>query len=280
MRMKILHFLSLLIAVCCWQSCNVVNPVEEIPGYLKIEEPIVILDSLNRDTLFQNVQDVWTYQYPYYLGTFDPPIEVPVLYKERTKYLFSGGVYENDKPNIHKRYPFWRFDEAEIPVTEKESKSYRPVFRYYADSILVFPFQENFENSEIRFQIANASADTARLVRATNGFKGFYCGEVNFDTAHKYLDIQSFVDFLLPRQNTEVWCEITYMSDIPFLIEMGELSLYMNASPGKWKTSYLNFTTVARANPEGTRFRFGIYANGQGTTAKLRLDNIRILYFR
>ncbi|MCS7074772.1 MAG: hypothetical protein NZ108_09935, partial [Bacteroidia bacterium] len=244
------------------------------------EEPIVILDSLNQDTLYHCVQDVWTYQYPYYLGTFDPPIEVPVLYKERTKYLFSGGVYENDKPNLHKRYPFWKFDETELVLTEKETKQYRPVFRYYSDSILVFPFQENFENSEIRFQIANSTTDTARLVRATGGFKGFYCGEVRFDSTHRFLDVQSIIDFLLPRENTEVWGEITYQSDIPFLIELGQSSLYLTASPNQWKTSFLNFTSIARTNPEGTRFRFGIYANAQGNPAKIRLDNIRILYFR
>jgi len=269
-------------------SCK--NQSAVVPMYFSVQQTKLVPLFSNEPTN-QTVQDVWVYQYPKYIGTFEKPTVFPIINSDEKKLIIQGGVWENNNPIKRVIYPFWKADTIPFEYQPSTVQEIIPVFEYLIDTVFVLPLNETFENQEIKFQLFNPYLqDTTSLLRTTEDvFQGLYAGKVMFNDTNKVFEIASIEEFRLPREKTQTWLEFCYKSTLNLrvgLIIRSYNNLKVEASDiltfrnGQWNTMYINLTPVIyRAQPDA-KFQLYMYANGNGEEHTLFLDNIRIIHLK
>ncbi len=261
-----------------------------VPTYFSVKETRVVpFQSTNERN--QTVKDIWVFQYPEYIGTFEKPTIFPVIRTDENRLILQGGVWENNSPISRVAYPFWKADTLFFDFQPGEVKEIVPKFEYFIDTLLILPLNETFENQEIKFQLFNNFlTDTTSLLRTTEDvFDGIYAGKVIFNDTNKVFEITSIQDFSLPRAKTQTWLEFCYKSTLSLRVGLivksfndlkVEASDMLTFRDGQWHTMYINLTPIVfKAQPDA-KFQLFMYANGKGENHTLYLDNIRIIYFK
>ncbi len=288
MQVRLFRYLGIGMLIFLWYSCK--NQKAIVPTYFSVKETRVIPFQSN-DEKDQTVKDIWVFQYPKYVGTFEKPTIFPIINSEEKRLILQGGVWENNNPISRVPYPFWKADTISFDFNPAEVKEIVPKFQYFIDTILVLPVNETFESQEIKFQLFNNFlTDTTSLLRTTEDvFDGIYAGKVAFNDTNKIFEITSFEDFSLPREKTQTWLEFSYKSTLNLRVGLivksfndlkVEASDMLTFRDGQWHSMYINLTPIIfRAQP-GARFQFFMFANGKGENHTLYLDNIRIIHFK
>jgi hypothetical protein len=264
------------------------GPVE-IPAYISVPEAWVVHKG---DTSKHVVPDVWVYQFPQYTGTFTLPVEFPLLDLEKNRVLFSGGVWLNQTIGNHYLYPFWQFDTAFFNLQPNTTISYRPVFKYFKDTTIIYPFEEDFERNDTRLVPYNSSVRQPTILRNTGGaFRGNRYGRIQFSGVRPdTFEVVSNSSFTLPQDGKEVWAEVTYRGTIKFglaLLALGSGSnqvlspVLVPSSPftDEWQSCFFRLTPDLLNFTPGTRFKLYLVSQSDGNGQRLDLDEIRILHF-
>lgn len=266
------------------------NHQAKVPTYFSVKETRVIPFQSN-NYKNQTVQDIWVFQYPKYIGTFEKPTIFPIINSDEKRLIIQGGVWENNSPISRVPYPFWKADTILFEYRLSEVQEIIPKFEYFIDTLLVLPLNETFENQEIKFQLFNNFlTDTTSLLRTTEDvFDGIYAGKVVFNDTNRVFEITSFQEFSLPREKTQTWLEFCYKSTLNLRVGLivksfndlkVEASDMLTFRDGQWHTMYINLTPIIfRAQP-GAKFQLFMFANGKGENHTLYLDNIRIIHFK
>jgi hypothetical protein len=281
--MKVLHSLLLLGSILFSVSCS--GPKDaDIPGYITFLPPIIID---GRDTIQNQIKDVWVYHGQLYHGTFQTPAKIPILNRNERQILILPGVWANDGPLEKKIYPFLQRDTLIRGLSAKESITYRPVFRYYPfGTEIETPFKEDFEGNAINFVNLWPDADTALIKRSEVAYKGRYGGHIHFDSVRKTFAVASAGNpFKLFKQFNDVWAEVTYRGNLKFNIGIDPSN---TTTPGfapsstEWRTVYFDLSRQFNAlKDQKQEFRLYISAQTDGNSIRdLYFDNIRILQFR
>jgi hypothetical protein len=281
-------FLWLGISLLFFISCK--NQKAVIPTYFSVKQTFVI-PFLSNQLKNQTVKDIWVFQYPNYIGTFEKPTVFPIINPEENKLIIQGGVWENNNPIARVIYPFWKADTIPFSYNPSEVKEIVPVFTYFIDTLLVLPLNETFENQEIKFKLFNNFLqDTTSLLRTTEDkFDGIYAGKVEFNDTNKVFEIASIQEFRLPREKTQTWLEFSYKSTLNLRVGLivssfndlkVEASDMLTFRDGQWNTMYINLTPIIFRAPPNAKFQLFMYANGNGENHTLYLDNIRIIHFK
>lgn len=281
--MKVLLSLFLLGSILFSLSCS--GPKDsDIPGYITFLPPIIIE---GKDTLYNQIKDVWVYHGQLYHGTFQTPAKIPILNRGERQFVILPGVWANDGPLEKRIYPFLERDTLIRGLSAKESITYRPVFRYapFGKEIEI-PFKEDFEGTSINLVNLWPDADTALIKRSEVAYKGRYGGHIHFDTLRKTFVVSNAgVPFKLYKQFNEVWAEVTYRGNLKFNIGIDPTNV---TTPGfapsinEWRTVYFDLSPQFNALKNQTQeFRLYLSAQTDGSSTRdLYFDNIRILQFR
>lgn len=287
MQVKLPFIVMGMIAWWCY-SCK--NQKSVVPTYFSVKETKVIpFQSTNEKN--QTVEDIWVFQYPKYIGTFEKPTIFPIINSEEKRLIIQGGVWQNNNPIARVAYPFWKADTISFEYKPSEVQEIIPKFEYFIDTLLVLPLNETFENQEISFQLFNNFlTDTTSLLRTTEDvFDGMYAGKVVFNDTNKVFEITNIQDFSLPREKTQTWLEFCYKSTLNLRVGLiiksfndlkVEASDMLTFRDGQWHTMYINLTPVIFNAQPNAKFQLFMYANGNGEDHTLYLDNIRIIHFK
>lgn len=283
------HFIILFLLFLN-QGCNWINPPEELPGFLSIEEPKVCQDSICQTTLPQGLKAVWVYTegIPVPLGVFGTYSRFPLPYSDKKNISLRAGVFENGISNFIKEYPFLQFRHHVTSGIKGKTDTLSANFTYFPDSLLTFPIAENFEGQDLQLEPFAQPSDSIALERSIESpYLGAYCGKIRLDAGRTNLQLQSTREFSLPGNGTEVWLELAYRGDVN--LQAGLVSL-LNGSvkvlnqntilkSDDWTFVYLNFTSLASTYSSGT-FRLWLQVEGQGKVGNAYLDQVRLIHFR
>jgi len=283
------HFIILFLLFLN-QGCNWINPPEELPAFLSIEEPKVCQDSICQTTLPQGLKAVWVYTegIPVPLGVFGTYSRFPLPYSDKKKISLRAGVFENGISNFIKEYPFLQFRHHVTSGIKGKTDTLSANFTYFPDSLLTFPIAENFEGQDLQLEPFAQPSDSIALERSIESpYQGAYCGKIRLDAGRTNLQLQSTREFSLPGNGTEVWLELAYRGDVN--LQAGLVSL-LNGSvkvlnqntilkSDDWTFVYLNFTSLASTYSSGT-FRLWLQVEGQGKVGNAYLDQVRLIHFR
>ncbi len=261
---------------------------ENRPGYINISKGTLIEEG---QTFKEHVGFVWMYVYPEYYGTFSLPKKVPVIKKGSQKLFFQGAVAKNGGYLTPTQYPFWTFDSLETDITPDSVINYTPVFRYYDDTLLVFPFYENFEDAVVNLEKYSSRADSIPIIPTDSiPYLGTRCGIIKFDTTKQIFEVKSSNAFTFPRTE-QIWLEIAVRGNQ--LLQAGLIEekidgtqvvynyITLVPSETEWKKIYVDMTPLVYSLPSTSKFRLYLFSNSYKQPGRyIMIDDIKLIHFK
>lgn len=273
-------------------GCNLLNKDEPFPIYIKMPQPEVSVDPAHSYVSSLGVSVVWVEAAADSFGFQKVPTVFPVIPGVGKRYYFYGGISDLGQGFVA-IYPFWKPIQKTIDIEPADTftvDNFR--FEYYSDTVLGYPFVEQFENASMLFKKASNSNVSLNFYNADKHERN-YSGVAVLDSTHDNFNVYSDGDaFYLPFAEP-VYLELTYKSELGFstgllfesLGTTGEIpfSAFIEKSPDNWKTVYLRLNTIM-AKLDGlyrdyATYRLYLRAQTDGTiSGKILIDNVRIIY--
>ncbi len=270
------------------QACNIINPKETVPTYIKIDS-VQVLPTITstHGSVSHKITDVWVYYDRQLLGPYELPAKIPVLATTKGQLQLVAGIWDNGLSGTRVKYPFYNVDTFTFSPSPTNTISYTPKFIYRtADTPKINYFIENFEQGN---GLVKLSGDTSftRTNIAGEVFEEDWSAKLNLDTAATYAEAITGEQYSL-TPNKEAYLELNYKSEAPLFIatKIYHLGTYETLdiinlkSRDTWTKVYLNLTGFAASYQNG-KFQFIIKAVlPEGTEkAKVLIDNLKVIYF-
>ncbi|MEZ4826595.1 MAG: hypothetical protein R3C61_09930 [Bacteroidia bacterium] len=296
--MKYISFYILLPAFLSLSGCDIFDRPEPLPVFLSLPKAEIRLNSSGTIRSQLGIKDLWVDYGPGQVGVFRLPSVIPLIPQEGVdSVVVRGGIFESGLSLARSIYPFWRPIIVPLNTAPADTQIISPVFSYYPDTVIAFPFVEDFETAALAFEdISFSSVSTSLTVTTEQAFMGTKAGKITFSPDRYELDIIASDFIRLPQSGSnDIYMEITYKNDISFTvglfysvgIDIGEIpaEVYFN-SKGEWNTVFVHLNDGVRAVQDGAYFKPYIRANsknastGVAASGVIYLDNIRIVHFR
>ena len=286
--MKSIH-LHFLLALMVFQACNMVNPTESIPTYIKIDSvQLISTDPLIHGSVSHKITDVWVYYNRQLLGAFQLPAKVPVLSTVRGELQIVAGIWENGLSGMRAKYPFYSLDTFSFNPSPAGIIDHIPTFNYRtADSLSTVYLNYDFEQGN---SFGPLYGDTTFIKTNTpeDVFEGNWSDKLELSDTTKFGQSATVIDYTLPNDKM-CYLELNYKNDVPFELkaEVNQSSNVFNVkligvnTSDKWGKIYVNFGTIAASYPNAT-FKFVIEATlpAGRTYGKVLIDNFKIIHFK
>jgi len=291
MKKSIFSIIIILSFSFCFHSCEIINPAEEIPSYIKIDTFLFTNNPniLEQGGLSSQITDVWVYVDNQPVGAYELPACFPVLNSGEHEILFLPGIKISGISNARGAYPFYtsaRFNTTLYPdsIIDLSSKA----LTKYHDEV-IFAFIEDFEDAGIVFEKGpNSDTSIYRTSEAGDVFEGSYSGIIRLDNDRPNALLTTTAAYPLPKGYKPVFMELNYKTNHEFIV-----GLYANSyaniisqdiliinKTDKWKKIYINLTqTVSRY---ATANDYTLYLRAvkldEVAEPKILVDNVKVLY--
>jgi len=284
MRAKIL--LLIFISSFFLSSCEIINPEEEVPSYIRVESISLVADSTTQGSASHRITDTWLYVDNQPLGVYEMPVSIPVLAEGTHAISVRAGIIVNGIASSRVYYPFYAFYNDTVNLTRGSIITISPVVNYFSGT--VFSLQESFNGPGYDI-IATAASDTNYYVinDSINSFEG-PAGAVYLDANHLVFECEPDDSLQLPINNP-VYMELNYKSNTDFSIGMHAVTsqqtynifvLNIRATT-VWKKIYINLSEGITFYPNALGFKPYIHLerNSAIGDAQLFFDNIKVVHF-
>jgi hypothetical protein len=267
-------------------SCEVINPEEEVPCYVKVDKAVLITDESTEGANTSNITDIWVNVDGSRQGTYGMPVTFPILTEGQHKLTFRAGIKSNGIAASRVIYPFFEYYEAEVNLNPDSVYSIEPVYRYRSST--VFKWLENFEDAGISLRRVYPS-DTVLTVAADPAQPGNNVGYFAIDDTRYRFFYESSDTFPRPASGADVFLELDYRNDEAFIVGLKLV-----------KAQYATYESLITLNPRSSSNKiyidlgsylstatdvlyFGIYFYAQKSTtapkSEFSIDNIKLLHF-
>jgi hypothetical protein len=296
---KLSYLLLLVLGGITATGCEIVNPAEELPAYISIQDPEVVIDENTGFATNAGLRNVWLYHGGFLQGTYqiDPSVDtngriVPFLQLAQTDFFLDGGIYESGLSSFQIPYPFWDRVTFNWQASVGDTLVITPQFHYIDNSLTESPVDEHFDGGSFDLQpfgsaLSNADSTFIRL-RTDDVFHGTGGGYVSFGADDRWFEAINITPFQT-EQSKNIFAEITYKNSIPFsvglvyqsIIGTGSQSIVTVSPSSEWNTIYVHMISEVRSiiNSHGpaTNFWLWLKADGDDKEGFIRLDDIRVI---
>lgn len=283
---------ALLSLIVLLPSCDKEEP---IPAYLVIDH-IDLETNSNRTegSDAHDIVDAWVYVDNKFIGVFEMPAKVPVLYQGKHEVSIIAGIKKNGLSNERIIYPFYATYSEEIELEPAGEHEIFPVVTYREN--IKFPWLEDFEDNSISLQQSgsNSTIDSMfietdpLLVYDYDGVDERYSARADIDTGFQIFEFATIQLYDLPR-GEDVYLEFNFKSDLELIAGIYPITgsvvqgvPIVNYFPStEWKKAYVNLADDLNAAAyQGAQFRI-FFAAMKNThdPAKVYLDNIKLVHF-
>lgn len=247
------------------QSCNIINPAEPIPSYVKINE-ITVSSSLGSSSA--KITDVYVNIDTRYQGAYSLPANFPLLESGEHEMFFFPGIIINGISNTRAAYPLYKPFSQTVTLQSGKITELTPVVAYY--DAVVCTWCEDFEGAGFSF-IKSENSDTGMIHLVNNEpdiFEGVGCGAVFLDDNHIQFKISTSQGYDLPIFGQAVYLELNYKCNQEFIIGMiaeetnttNEVPVIVVNAKESWNKLYIEMGSVIQAYPNASEYK--IYLNG------------------
>ena len=282
-----LSFIPLLILL---SACNIINPTENVPTYVKIDSVILDIDNPTlQGSAAHGITSIWIYYNNSPVGIFDIPCNVPVITEgERGTLSVAPGITLNGLVDLQPQYPFYSFDTITLNSIPGGTVNYTPTTSY--TKAAKFPYKEDFEVSN-SFVALTPELDNDTSISNTRDkalvFEGGGSGYIQLNTSYSFSESINTTGFPIPRG--EAYLEINYKCSVPF-----EVGLYNTLNTGvdvyeyimgikasdTWKKMYVELGTYTGKYP-GKDYKVLIKTSLPDgmSSGYVLIDNIKIVTY-
>lgn len=270
-------------------SCNIINPAEGIPSYIKVDTILVKVTTFDQGSASQNMTCVKLNVGGTTLGYFELPTMAPCLLTGPQSLYLEPGFELNGITGSREVYPFFKpyIGTGKIDFVEGKVITVVPTTTY--EAACKFPWIEDFEDAGVSFTFPSYS-DTIVRNQTDMVREGRYSGAICLDSDHRFFEAYSSTDFALPQIGSKAIMEFDYLSTT--LMEFGVYllkdgvatwtSLVYIRPINKWNRIYLDLYTTLENNQTTELFRPGFRTAWDSTgLAKqtIFMDNLKLIHF-
>jgi hypothetical protein len=271
-------------------GCDIINPSEQIPSYIKIDSIAFEGDS-TQGSDWQNFSDAWVYVDEQLIGVYELPVTFPVLAEGNRRLRVRGGIRINGISSTRIAYPFMGSYTQNVEFKPKETVQVQPVERY--NSGVTFAWISDFED-QLKFENLPDSRVTMKQIKdpavLTSGRNGKACGGIILEGDSVWYSGTSLTNapIPLPRLTNSVFLEMEYKNNQEFSVgliarnpQADQAIKILSFFPSEnWNKVYVNLTPTARANIEANGFYLYFYAQKKPevTKGEIYIDNLKIVY--
>ncbi len=266
-------------------SCDTFGDPVEVPSYIYIDD-IQVNPSASQGTASDAITDAWVFIDGEAVGVFPLPARVPILASGTVNLEIFGGIKENGIGASRDVYPFFNNYEITWSPTPGQVDTINPILTYNPSTL--FKVIDGIEGSTILSVDLDGNAATSVSSTPTDIFEGARSGEITLTDADNVFEVASSASYILPNDGSAIYLELNYKCDIPFQIGLEHTRNFVPEKYYKltldtkeeWNKIYISFdndTPVLQA--DSYRLIMRAAKDADGSTAKIFIDNIKILTF-
>ncbi len=277
---KLFYIAYVLFVIATNYSCNIINPSEPIPTYVRIDSFEFTGGGLT------DIKCVTVYYNGDNIGSFDLPAVIPVVTSGSGGTLqVAPGILVNGRNERPAPYPFYKMAFLSLPEKPGEIINYTPKTGYY-DSV-VFTKISDFNSGITQFSKVGGTTTLRVVTDPTLVFEGAGSGAVYLNSAADSSIDSTIKSF--PIKQGYSFLEFDYKTTAPFAIAIKANlgSLYSSSTTylagvlpnNKWQKFYLNLSGFTTNYPADTYHFFIKAALQDQTSGVLLIDNIKLVTF-
>ncbi|MBT3244757.1 MAG: hypothetical protein HN352_16540 [Bacteroidetes bacterium] len=276
-----------LVSILLFGSCEIINPPEKIPSYIRIDTFKVVVNEFDRGTATHMMTDIWMSVGGTNMGVYTMPFTIPTLETGLQTITIRPGIKLNGISASRIAYPFYEPVIIDLELHEKEIHLLEPVSTY--KDVCKFPWIEEFEDPGVSF-LYPVYSDTTIINQRNVVREGNYSGAIFLTKDAADFEAYFDDDIELPQNATPVLLEFDYKNTNGFevgmyLIEDGMMEwnslVYIKPSE-RWKRFYVDLGTKATYASTTELFRIVIRAAFEledEETANIYLDNVKLIHY-
>lgn len=267
----------------CLSSCDIINPAEGIPAYLKVDTfSFSVVPGQGSGSA--RITDVWIYDEVNQVGAYEIPKTFPLLDSGVTPIILSAGIWDNGISGTRVEYPFYYPDTVSLNLEPAKTYSVTPHFTYRPST--KFFFIEDFEAGNL-FTKLNGDSNIIRTNNPDETFEGNYSGLIYLDTGNTVFEGRTASSYVLSL-GEPVYLEMHYLCEQSFDVGLYGTQLGASVFYYKWhinpKTTwnkiYLNMgDDVASLQADEYQILIRAVFDSTLTSSKIYLDNIKLVSF-
>jgi len=272
------------------QSCNLINPSEQIPSYLQINNVSVNTTALQGSNSHRII-DIYLIIDNESAGSDPVGSTVPLLVEGQHSVVMSAGISVNGIAAARGIYPFYKSYSTTLNFIPEQVITVSPVFEYTDNAI--FKWMENFEDPGTGIGFITSVGTSAEINFLPAGdpdiFEGISSGVIRLNSSYPGFEIETSLSFTLPKGNNVDFLEINYKCSTPF--EIGVISNYPQTGPqqtyiitvnkkSEWNKLYVDLTSVPANNRDAADFKLYMKGSltGNNSEAVFYFDNLKIVH--
>lgn len=280
-----------LLVILIFNSCNFINPEEELPSYIFIDE-FSFSTSPGEGTQSQKFTEIWAYANDQIVGVYDLPARIPILDRGNTNLSFFAGIKNFGLSSMRISYPFVQGYEITRNLSPMTMDTIRPVFSYFPDLDIV---QKDWDATSPSI-IPMGSNMGELLVEddLAKVFEGDRCGYFRLPAGGfnlSFKDDQNF-DFVSGKVT---FLELDYSCNNKFSIGLiarngsiddKNMAVVVNPTTEAddfpvWNKIYIDLGLIVQENPNASYFEFYFESipDNPGDRIDLYLDNLKVVQF-
>lgn len=281
MLKKILFFG--LISLLALPSCDLINPEEKTPAFLRIEDIKITTNIYSQGPGNDKITDAWVTVNGDFIGLFEMPFEIPVLQSGEVSIYIKPGIKNNGIAASRIYYPFYTIYQVDTVLEEMETLVLTPSVKYYDET--VFSWIETFEDPGITFDTTSISNVNLKIIN-DNGSR---VGYIELNDSTDFYDAETINSYQFPTDLFTTFIEMDYQCNQTFVI-----GLFITASSAitiqpliylypseEWNKIYIDATYYAQTNTNADDFK--IYISAAKDTSveqgRIKLDNLKLIHF-
>ncbi len=270
-----------------FSSCELINPSEDIPSYIKIDTFMVTVNDFDKGSSSHYMTDIWISVGGTNMGVYTMPFTIPTLETGLQTITISGGIKLNGISASRMRYPFYEPVIFDMELHAGEIHEITPKSTY--KEVCKFPWIEDFEDPGI--SLVHPDYSDAHIENNNEVvYEGRYSANISLNEDFLDFEAHSDKDFELPENGSPVLFEFDYLNTNGFevgmyLLENGIIEWYtlVYVKPSsKWKRFYVDLGTTATYHNEAELYRISIravYEPEVGETGEIYLDNLKLIHY-
>jgi hypothetical protein len=284
-----LQFVTAAMLLCCvWQGCNIINPKEKIPTYIKLDSFNVKTNDYSRTgSVSSKITGAWVYVNNSLIGGFELPCTVPIIIDKSSIVTISPGIDYSGFKNYMATYPFYTFDTFHVSPSNGGVIAHSGTIKY--SDAANFRWIGDFETGNKFQKVNTAKPEDTSMVRVSaldKIFEGGASGYIYMDSNHPTSENISTDDIVIP--SGEAYLEVNYKCNTTFNIGLqtvvsGDIAYeyLIGIKPNEnWNKIYLNlapFTGKYKGAAYHIMIKSGLQ-DGQ-SNAYVLFDNFKVVTY-
>lgn len=255
--------------------------VEEFT-YLSNDEENIPFSQEHQST---RISDCWITFNGIFLGAFEMPSTIPVLFEGEINAKLSPGIKVNGTALNRIIYPFYKEYEISTEIHFDENIILNPTTEYKENTNFKLLEEGTFELGNMLEKTENS--DTIPFTQNEEVFQGQKSCAIHIDSENPFFQIRNIESLFFENYFESIFIELDFKSSIPFRVGLITNENLDNRQEhmiifesNEWKKMYLDISPLI--GPEGAVSSYQIYFEGSlpenTESGFVLLDNIKIVH--